>query len=111
MLIRRPLDLPGIESGGYASSQWRQPTTCFKWQHGTSRHVQQTRDLRHVRSAADHPGRQGAIRQVIDNLSNNAIKYSPDGGTVRSRRAARGEVRIAVSDTGPASHRKAVAAV
>ncbi len=41
------------------------------------------------------------IIQVLDNVMNNAIKYSPDGGTITSRmRVSENEVIISISDEG-----------
>jgi signal transduction histidine kinase len=41
------------------------------------------------------------VAQLIDNLIENAIKYSPNGGEVRvALRAAEGEARVSVSDEG-----------
>jgi signal transduction histidine kinase len=41
------------------------------------------------------------IGQALDNLVSNAIKYSPDGGTVKvSARASDGRIRLQVEDAG-----------
>ncbi|MDD9139066.1 HAMP domain-containing protein [Fructobacillus sp. CRL 2054] len=47
------------------------------------------------------------IIQVLDNLLNNAIKYSPDGGTITVRLEKVGErVQVAISDQGLAIPKK-----
>ncbi|WP_250033458.1 ATP-binding protein [Paractinoplanes maris] len=47
------------------------------------------------------PGDRKRLRQVVDNLLGNAVKYSPDGGHIRVTLKATGRAaELAVSDTG-----------
>ncbi len=54
-----------------------------------------------LRSAEPVPADEGKIRQVLENILQNAVKYSPRGGTIRvSGEGGHGGYRIAVADEG-----------
>jgi signal transduction histidine kinase len=65
----------------------------------------QAAEVRVEVEVADAPvvqGDAGAIRQILLNLLDNAVKYGPRGQTVRvAARAAGGRVRLTVDDEGP----------
>ncbi len=48
------------------------------------------------------PADEARLRQVIENLMGNALKFSPPGGTVQvAVRAANGRARLEIRDQGP----------
>jgi signal transduction histidine kinase len=55
---------------------------------------------------------EGQLRQVVANLVDNAVKYSPDGGEIRITLEARGDrLRLAIADHGlgiPAAERSRI---
>jgi signal transduction histidine kinase len=84
----RRTDLAALVDAALASAQ----------EHARSMHVLLSADVSAPLWAEADPLRIG---QVLDNLVSNAIKYSPDGGTVRIYASAGdGWVRLHVEDTG-----------
>lgn len=105
-LVLNLLDLSRIEAGAFELSLRRVDTTelllaCLKSQSRAAEFrnhqlvIEQTAGLPAIR--AD----QKALRRVISNLIENAIKYTPDGGhIILAARRAGDEVEISVTDNG-----------
>ena len=105
-LVDGLLDLSRIESGGWhplPETLEAGPVARETWALFAERAAQ--RGVRFVTSiAADATQLHAdpdAIRQVLTNLCDNALRYTPEGGTITLRSAAEdGGVTIAVRDTG-----------
>lgn len=105
-LVLNLLDLSRIEAGAFELSVGRVDTgevllTCLKSQ---IRAAEFRRHQLGLTTAAELPAiraDQKALRRVVSNLIENAIKYTPDGGhiTLAARRAG-DEVEISVTDNG-----------
>ncbi len=86
---RRPVDLRAVG----LDSTYRLEPTCLE--HGLELDVQVPEEP--VVAA----GEEELLRQVVDNLMTNAIKYTPEGGTVRVRVRTHGtQGMVEVEDTG-----------
>lgn len=100
------LDTSKIEAGALRLS--RKPVDVASFVHHAVTHQRALADLKRVRLvediAADVPALdadEAAVDRVVANLVNNAIKYSPPGGTVRIAARCREEmVEISVEDSG-----------
>jgi signal transduction histidine kinase len=105
-LVLNLLDLSRIEAGAFELNLGRVDAaevllSCLKSQ---SRAAEFRRHQLELKQAAELPAiraDQKALRRVISNLIENAIKYTPDGGhiTLAARRAG-DEVEISVTDNG-----------
>ncbi|MGH9768956.1 MAG: ATP-binding protein [Blastocatellia bacterium] len=105
-LVLNLLDLSRIEAGAFELSIGRVDTaetllSCLKSQSRAAefrRHqlvIEQGAGLPPIRAC------QKALRRVIGNLIENAIKYTPDGGHITlAARTAGSEVEISVTDNG-----------
>jgi two-component system phosphate regulon sensor histidine kinase PhoR len=90
LLVLNPLDLPGTVDKACMLLQERAMQKNITI-------VNETTGTTVPRVMAD----QGRLEQVIVNLLENAIKYTPDGGTVRLFSADDGDhVKVSVADTG-----------
>ncbi len=103
-LIDNLLDVSRLQAGalkleiGFANMAHLAEKTVKKFRTQTSRH---TFVLDFPPDLPTVPGDEGRLRQVLDNLLSNALKYSPDGGQIRvSGRADDRQVYIAVTDEG-----------
>lgn len=110
-LVDDLLDLSRIESGAWEP----EPTVLLlgaavreAWGPFTERAAQQRIQLEAGTDAATISGDAEALRQILTNLFDNALRHTPEGGRIRvtSERAGR-DMIIRVTDTGsgiPAEH-------
>ena len=111
-LIDDLLDLSRIESGGWTPAPISIEVAAFA--RDLLNAYREVADRRGLRLEVEAPealrveADQMALRQVLGNLLDNAMRYTPDGGTITvSGRERDGGVEIAVRDTGagiPAEH-------
>jgi two-component system, OmpR family, phosphate regulon sensor histidine kinase PhoR len=107
LLIEDLLDLAAVEQGRARLDL--EPTSPSWVSAQAVGVVRRAADLKRQTFAVDVPDDLPAIRadrdrlaQVLINLLDNAVKFTPDGGRIRIRaRAANGHMEFAVSDNGP----------
>lgn len=104
-LVDDQLDLSRIESGAWTPANEQvaiEPTAADAWAVAAS--ASSNRPSFSVDLADDCqfvPGDPDAVRQIFRNLLENAIRYTPTGGSVTVRAARDGAgIRISVADTG-----------
>lgn len=105
-LVLNLLDLSRIEAGAFELSLGRVDAaevllSCLKSQSQAAEFRRHRLELKQTAGLPAIRADQKALRRVISNLIENAIKYTPDGGhiTLAARRAG-GEVEISVTDNG-----------
>ena len=101
------LDLARLEGGGMTLRHERVDLSSI-FNRVAARHEREThaRDVRLVTrvdpAAGIVPGDPDRLEQALQNLAANALRHTPDGGTITViAEAAAGGVRITVRDTGP----------
>lgn len=108
-LISTILDLSKMEAG---MMEYRiVPTELRRIAEMSVKKVQLLADAKHVQVFVEHPDERlwvkadgPRIEQVLDNLLSNALKFSPEGSSVKIQvvpDAKNGTVEVAVSDSGP----------
>jgi signal transduction histidine kinase len=105
-LVLNLLDLSRIEAGAFELSLGRVDAgevllSCLKSQSHAAEFRRHRLELKQTAGLPAIRADQKALRRVISNLIENAIKYTPDGGhiTLAARRAG-DEVEISVTDNG-----------
>lgn len=104
-LVDALLDLARIESGPWEPR--REAVDVASTARRVWRSLQPGPETRNVRLAVGEEARRAsvdpdALRQVLRNLFDNALRYAPEGSTVRlDQEVEGGEVRVRVTDAGP----------
>ncbi len=102
-LVDDLLDLSRLESGAWKTLEEEvevAPVAHEVWADLLNHHREREFDFAIVGDAVALADGQ-ALHQIFRNLLDNAVRFTPDGGTIRVRIEPRGpELRVAVSDSG-----------
>src|SRR4051794_10252394 len=105
-LVQDLLDIAKLEAGRVAiSTRQEDVASMIREAHGMLAGIASEKGLRLEVDVADNlqpiVADEGRVLQVLSNLVGNAVKFTPEGGTITIRAEdAPGGVRLAVSDTG-----------
>jgi two-component system phosphate regulon sensor histidine kinase PhoR len=105
-LVSDLLTISRVESGGVATHASSDLAAVVAEAHRAFEPPAQVKNVTLILRTPDHPVKTAArtedLRQIVNNLVDNAIKYTPPGGTVELLVAQEGrEIGLLVRDTGP----------